>query len=342
MAPSTSPHIVSQLRQLVYYQLDNNLLKNALFLADRLHAYDQKNAEATYLLALCQHQSGLCKSAFDTARSQANRGTHLGCAYIFAQSCLELGRYADGISVLERSRSLWHNRNHWNQHSESRRQPLPDAAAVLCLMGKLWKAHKHMDQAVECWAAALKLNPLMWDAFLGLCESGAKINVNNVYKLSPELHAMMQHALKAESATNVMHDKSSSSAQTAPQISNGTGQSDPFLSNPKSNGIYHNTVLGEKSNISKVSVNTVGTILDEEELNAASTILEVGESHVTKQGEEPPAAPVRKAKSAQDTPSWQIPPPKMRAPSIKSRIRSKAGYEDATVHPDPPPPAPAG
>lgn len=59
-----------------------------------------------------------------------------------------------------------------DKHSETRRQHLPDAAAVFCLLGKLWHAHKDLNKAVECYAESLKLNPFMWDAFLGLCETG--------------------------------------------------------------------------------------------------------------------------------------------------------------------------
>lgn len=58
------------------------------------------------------------------------------------------------------------------KHSETRRQHLPDAAAVLCLQGKLFYAHNELNAAVECYVDALKLNPFMWDAFLGLCETG--------------------------------------------------------------------------------------------------------------------------------------------------------------------------
>lgn len=39
-------------------------------------------------------------------------------------------------------------------------------------MGKLWHAHKDLNKAVEYYAESLKLNPFMWDAFLGLCETG--------------------------------------------------------------------------------------------------------------------------------------------------------------------------
>jgi anaphase-promoting complex subunit 3 len=59
-----------------------------------------------------------------------------------------------------------------DKHSETRRQHLPDAAAVYCLQGKLWQAHRDFSKAVECYVEALKLNPFMWDAFLGLSETG--------------------------------------------------------------------------------------------------------------------------------------------------------------------------
>lgn len=59
-----------------------------------------------------------------------------------------------------------------DKHTDTRRQPLPDAAAVYCLQGKLWHAHQELNKAIECYAEALKLNPFMWDAFLGLCDLG--------------------------------------------------------------------------------------------------------------------------------------------------------------------------
>jgi anaphase-promoting complex subunit 3 len=171
MSP-TGTHISNQLRQLIYYNLDNNLIRNALFLAGRLHAYEPRSSEAAYLLALCHLQSGQVKAAYDYSRSSGSRGTHSGCSYVFAQACLELGKYIEGIAALDRSKALWHSKSNWNKHNESRRQHLPDAAAVFCLQGKLWQAHKDINKAVDCYVESLKLNPFMWDAFLGLCESG--------------------------------------------------------------------------------------------------------------------------------------------------------------------------
>ena len=114
MAPS-NPHVVTQLRQLVYYHIDCNLLRNALFCAGRLQAYDPRSPETTYLLALCHLKLGQLKAAYDVTRGIGSRGTHLGCAYIFAQACLGLDRYLEGASALERSKALWSGRNSWGE-----------------------------------------------------------------------------------------------------------------------------------------------------------------------------------------------------------------------------------
>jgi anaphase-promoting complex subunit 3 len=328
MAPTSHSPVTSQLRQLVYYHLDNNLLKNALFLASRLIAYEPRSPEAAYLLAYCQFQSGFLKAAWDTSRAGAAKGNHLGCAYIFAQSSLELGRYLEGLTALEKCKHLWQNRNSWGQHNESRRQHLPDAAAVLCLKGKLWKAHKNVDQAVECWAASLKMNPFMWDAFTGLCEAGAKIAVPNVFRLNEELvaavHLSQQQSVKIENApaerTHV--------------------PSDPFVSTQKLNKPQNN-VLWEKLNGSKVSVST---ILDEEGMNTPSTEAEIDEGVLQgapiNQQNEPPSAPMRKTKASTD--AQADPPPRWKPGSTRMRSKAKgASDETTTVLQDPPLPPPA-
>jgi anaphase-promoting complex subunit 3 len=344
MAPSI-PHIATQLRQLIYYHLDNLLLRNALFLSERLVAYEPRSPEAAYLLALCQFQSGLTKAAWDSSRNFGTRGSHLGCAYVYAQACLELGRYVEGLAALERTKHLWQSKNHWAQHNELRRQHLPDAAAVQCLAGKLWKGHKNMDKAVECWAAALKLNPFMWDAFLGLCDSGVKVNVPNIYKMTPEMVTIMQEMQK-ENASTVSLAKSSTASlplQAQATNSNTNIQQDPFMS---ANLKAHGSILWEKFNNSKISVNTVSTIHDDEAMNTPSTVVDIDDSMlqnaVPKQVYEPPPAPTRKSKSVREAnPEFAAaPPPKMRAGSVQARSRGKAGSDEAGVLQDPPPAPP--
>ncbi|ETN39330.1 uncharacterized protein HMPREF1541_05553 [Cyphellophora europaea CBS 101466] len=345
MAPS-APHIAAQLRHLIYYDLDNNLLKNALFLAQRLVAYESRSAEAAFLLAHCQYQSGFVKAAYDTARPCGSRGSHLGCAYVFAQACLELGRFVDGLSALDKSKVLWQNRSTWNQHSETRRQHLPDAAAVLCLKGKLWKAHKNLDQAVDSWAQSLRLNPFMWDAFDGLCEAGARVSLPNIYKLSPEMEAIAKQAhaqsSRADNAAAPVADKPSATSLPLQAQATNLNQTsgDPFMSTSKTTG-HGSTALWEKLNGSKVSVNTLASSIEEDGTATPSTIADPDDG-VLHGGPvsgiyEAPPAPIRKAKSANEV---SAEPGSRFKPSItRARAKAKGGSDEASILPDPAPPA---
>lgn len=111
----TNPFAASQLRQLIFYNLDNDLLQNALFLSGRLHGLDPRNPDTSHLLALCHLKLGQFKAAYDYSRDTRLRGSHLGCAYVFAQASLVLERYTDGVAALERCRNSWQARNHWSE-----------------------------------------------------------------------------------------------------------------------------------------------------------------------------------------------------------------------------------
>jgi anaphase-promoting complex subunit 3 len=344
MAPST-PHIATQLRHLIYYHLDNNLLKNALFLAQRLVAYESRSAEAAFLLAYCQFQSGYVKAANDTSRPFGIRGSHLGCAYVYAQACLDLGRYVEGLTALEKSKVLWQGRNMWNQHSDSRRQHLPDAAAVLCLRGKLWKAHKNIEKAVDSWANALKLNPFMWDAFEGLCEAGARISVPNIYKMSPEMEnaAKIAHtqSLRSEAQQHPPPDKSSSTSLPLQSQATNLNQNtaDPFTSNSKVSG-HGSTALWEKLNGSKVSVNTLASSIDEETVATPSTVPDtddVFQGGAVNGIYEPPPPPSRKPRSVVEAGSDIG--SRLKNSTTRSRARAKGPSEEAPILPDPAPTA---
>lgn len=59
-----------------------------------------------------------------------------------------------------------------DQHSDTQRRILPDAAAVYCLLGKLYQNMNDQKKAVEAYVAAVKINPFLWEAFTGLCDTG--------------------------------------------------------------------------------------------------------------------------------------------------------------------------
>ena len=112
-------HVSAFLIEQIYYSLDNNLLLNALFLATRLRAHEPDSTEASYLVSLCHlrlNQPGL---AAEYSERFASEGLDLGCGFVFAQSCLGLGRFLEGIDALER------NRQSWSRRTNHRLQMLP-------------------------------------------------------------------------------------------------------------------------------------------------------------------------------------------------------------------------
>ncbi|CAG7938343.1 unnamed protein product [Penicillium olsonii] len=250
-------HVASQLRHLIYYNLDNNLIRNALFLAARLYALEPRSFEAQYLLALCHLHNGEVKAAFDVSQVSGSRGLHAGCAYVYAQTCLDLGKHLEGVGALEDSKNLWISKNNWNKHSETRRQHLPDAAAVYCLQAKLWHAHKDLTKAVDCYVESLKLNPFMWDAFTGLCETGVNIRVPNIYQLSPELLAIISSLPEeADTGSDNLGSEDTPGSMQPP----GNPESDPFMvsaSRAEPETTYGSSSLWQKLNGNSGNVPTI-------------------------------------------------------------------------------------
>lgn len=185
MSP-TSGIAASQLHQLIFYHIDNEMLDTANFLAGRLHALEPRNPDSSHLLAITYLRSWRYKAAYDFSQKFGANGRHLGCAYVYALACLELGRNTDGVTALEKAKNLWVGKLNWKKHSETTRRHLPDAPAVYTLMAKLWQAHGDMKKAADCYLEAHKANPFIWDAFEGLCKIGTDLNVQNMFRLPSE------------------------------------------------------------------------------------------------------------------------------------------------------------
>ncbi|KAL7930972.1 hypothetical protein V8C35DRAFT_282911 [Trichoderma chlorosporum] len=186
MAPNPTA-VGSVLGQVVYYHLDSGSYDNALFFAERYAAQDSRSSEAHYLLSLCHLRLGDHRSAYDVSKLMGYRGANLGCSWVFAQACLALERFKDGITALDKAKGLWSQKNTMGKHSATTRSAYPDAPAVLCLLGKLYRGYDDKKRAVSCFEDALKLNAFQWDAFKALCDMGVKIRVPNIFKASDSL-----------------------------------------------------------------------------------------------------------------------------------------------------------
>ncbi|KAI1268265.1 tetratricopeptide [Xylariaceae sp. FL1019] len=186
MAPSVTA-VTAQLRHVVHYHLDHYAYDNALFFSERLAAHDPRSGESAYLLALCHFRLGDHRSAYEISKAAGYRGIHLGCAYIFALSCLALERHKDGITALEKSKVLCSQKTSFGKHTAATRAPNPDSASVSCLLGKLYRAYDDKKKAIVNFEDALKVNPLMWDAFTALCDMGVHVRTQNIFKLNDVL-----------------------------------------------------------------------------------------------------------------------------------------------------------
>lgn len=355
MAPPPSS-IANQLRQLIYYHLDSNLLQNALFLSERLSACD-RSGESAYLISLCHLRLGDNKSAQEFSRLYATKGVHLGCAYVFAQACLALGTFKDGITTLEKCRSFWQGRNSLGKHTQSRRDPYPDAAAVNCLLGKLYYGYEDKKAAIRCYEESLKLNPFMWDAFTGLCDMGCAVRVPNIFKGNSDMEELVRssttqqyadvpasRAAKDASlmALNLDPNSNRTSARSAPVQSEG---SDPF-NNPApkgfASGLFGTLGLSQKINestSSSASMPPIGAAFSSEILETPTGSNGAIDVSIVPSGrepgvvsafslEQPPHAPPRRNRTLQNGLDLgaEIPPRMSRAISTRRPLKSELAH----------------
>ncbi len=186
MAPNSAA-VTGLLRQTIYYHLDNGSWDNALFFSERLAAHDPRSHESAYLLAQSHFRSGDFRSAYEASKIFGCRGLHLGCAFVFAQSCLALDRFRDGAMALEKSKGLWLHKTNLGRHTATSRAVWPDAAVINCLIGKLYRGMDDRKKAAAYFEDALRVNPLMWDAFTALCDMGLNLRVSNTFRVNEAL-----------------------------------------------------------------------------------------------------------------------------------------------------------
>ncbi|KAL3588105.1 translation initiation factor eIF-2B epsilon subunit, GEF [Fusarium poae] len=167
--------------RLVYRQLDNDLNENALFLLDRLQAIEPDNSSLTHLRSLCCLRLQRFASAVEYSRDKGTTGEHIGCSYVFAQSCLHQELYSEGITALEQARRIWDGSGTFDEPSRSERF-IPDSSSISRLLGRLYRANGDLRSAASCFVSALEANPFMWDVFTDLCDCGIPLNVANVFK----------------------------------------------------------------------------------------------------------------------------------------------------------------
>ncbi|KAI1105931.1 putative 20S cyclosome subunit [Jackrogersella minutella] len=323
MAPTGSA-IAGQLKQVVYYHLDNLSYNNALFFAERLVAHDPCSNDSVYLLSLCHLRLGDHHIALETSEPAVDRGGNVSCSYIFAQCCLELGRYKDGIMALDRCRSLWSRKCSLGKHGATSRAQHPDGASVFCLLGKLYRAYEDKKKATLNFEEALKMNPFMWDAFTALCDMGVSVRTANIFKPND----MMLGSLNEDPTNGILSEQKDSTAfnpmeplpkktSVRPGIFDST--TDPFDSQRPAagnemplGGNHHSSENDFMSKINATRSRAVTTV--DSGFDSVETPIPNYDSNIPRINYplEPPQAPPRKTRNAQPIESGLADmPPKM-------------------------------
>lgn len=331
MAPNPAA-VGGLLRQVIYYHLDNASYDNALFFAERFAAQDPKAADAVYLYALCHLRLRDYRSAYDISKPLGYRGVNLGCAWVFAQACLALERYKDGIVALEKSKGLWPQKCSVGKHTATTRAGFPDTPALLCLLGNLHRSYGDKKKAVSCFEDSLKKNPFMWDAFTALCDMGINVRVPNIFRSNDGLVQSFESNM-AMSTTEHMRETSSSAPMevmpskrlTARNIPADLG-SDPFnvgFSPAEMNSpvVDMFTEAPENDFMSKIqnarlrlaaSTNSQPTaVVDGMETPTGPSTLPDATASRPVHAQEPPQAPARRARNAQGIDAGLDAPPRM-------------------------------
>ena len=259
-----------------------------------------------------------------------------------------LERYVEGVNALDKSKAMWFGKNSWSKHTDSRRQHLPDAAAVFCLKGKLWQAHSEHNKAIECYAESLKINPFMWDAFTGLCDLGVLVRIPNIFKMTPEMLSSTAGSLQEDPLPGTVEESANSNPLSRSQFNINTAPSanDPFsISKNRVNEGRTNAgsmALFEKLNGAKNIITPVlngrmhagdetptalGNIMDPDFFSNAP---DEGNT-LSSVSADPPLAPARKPRTVAGV-GVEVnvdPPPKMNTnTAVRPKSRSKGDSED--------------
>lgn len=191
---SPSSHYVGlRLRALIWSCLDCDLVRSAVFFAERYYCIDPDNHQARHLYASALLRAGHTHSALHRLQDQSC----LGCTEVYSRCCNALGRFREGEEALRRCMGKGDNaialgecsdRSHFTcgalfpANSKAHSSPeaatfqearqFPDAAVLACRAGTMAMKGNLTREAIAHFNRALAINPFMWEAIEGLCQLG--------------------------------------------------------------------------------------------------------------------------------------------------------------------------
>ncbi|TFK72166.1 TPR-like protein [Pluteus cervinus] len=181
--PSFFPYLCQRFESLVWSCLDSDLIKSAVFHAERYFAMDQQNHDARHLYATALLREGQTYSALCLVNIPREQQC-TGCLELKAKCCTALGRHRQAREALERA--LLDLSYMPSSSSSTRVAPLyPDSAALHCRAGVEALKGNIPEKASSSFRRALALNPHLWEAFEGLCAIGSCPEIDDLFPPRP-------------------------------------------------------------------------------------------------------------------------------------------------------------
>ncbi|XP_060584098.1 cell division cycle protein 27 homolog [Ruditapes philippinarum] len=157
----------------VWDALNHYDYRDATFLAERLCA-EVVSDETLYLLATCYFRSGKQRQTYALLQKRGYNSPEL--KYLYAKCCMHVEKFSDAEFVLA-------------GNILTRQKTMEDiekefgnlASHVFNVLGAIYTRTDRNQKAIECYKKSLKLNPLLWSAFEGLCQLGEKVDPTSVF-----------------------------------------------------------------------------------------------------------------------------------------------------------------
>ncbi|KAF9246486.1 hypothetical protein BU15DRAFT_85246 [Melanogaster broomeanus] len=157
---TTSPHIGQRFQLLIWTCLDYDLVQSAVFYAERYHVMDEHDHDARHLYATALLRARQPHSALYVVGSTE----HAKCRQ--AREALEAA--LEDTNYVPSPRAF------------------PEEAALRCRAGTMAMKGNLPEKASASFRQALALNPLLWEAFEGLCLLGAAPDVDEIFPHRPQ------------------------------------------------------------------------------------------------------------------------------------------------------------
>ncbi|TFY68902.1 hypothetical protein EVG20_g3372 [Dentipellis fragilis] len=181
--PTFLPYLSQRFNSLVWTCLDADLFKSAIFYAERYFALDQTSHDARHLYASAMLHAGQSHSALHLVTLPQDQRCS-GCLEIKSKCCTALGRHREAREALDESlRDL----NYTPSPSLGQRvaRAFPEEAIIHCRSGTTALKGNLPEHARRSFRQALHLNPMLWEAFEGLCSLGSVPEVEELFPSRP-------------------------------------------------------------------------------------------------------------------------------------------------------------